>query len=94
MNLTLVQSSQIHSIGYDAATKTLTIRFPRTDKETGNTVPGSVYRYANFDQEAFDAFMAAESKGSHFIKNIKPHSEKYPFTKLTDEQVAELVAAE
>lgn len=38
INLVPVNSSQIHSIGHDAATNTLAIRF-KSRGETGGTVP-------------------------------------------------------
>jgi len=44
---------------------------------------GSVYHYANFDAEAFAAFKNAESIGSHFYKNIKPHADRYPYVKVS-----------
>jgi len=34
--------------------------------------PGKVYRYADVGPEAYKAFMAAPSLGSHFLKEIKP----------------------
>ena len=86
-----MQSSQIHSIGYDPATSTLVIQFPR--KGDSGPEPGSKYSYSKFTQEDFDAFMAAESKGSHFIKNIKPAADKYPYQKLEVEEAQEQQAA-
>lgn len=73
-----VESSQIAAIGHDAATNPLAIQFPgKGDK------PGSVYHYANFTADDFKAFQAAESKGSHFGKNIKPFADKYPYKKVS-----------
>lgn len=88
--LTPVQSSQIHSIGYDPASSTLVIQFPR--KGDSGPEPGSKYSYSNFTQEDYDAFMAAESKGSHFIKNIK-NKDQYPYQKLVLEEAQEQQAA-
>jgi hypothetical protein len=77
-----VESSQIHSIGHDAETNTLAIRFFRGyDRDQR---PGSLYHYRNFDQAAFEAFRDAESKGKHFGKHIKPFPDQYPYTKVED----------
>ena len=72
-----VQSSQIHAIGHDPETNTLAIRFKNWKGEVT-----SLYHYANFTADDFAAFLAAESKGKHFGKNIKPFPDKYPFTKI------------
>jgi len=73
-----VDSSQIHSIGHDAETGTLAIRF--RDRRT--SLPTSLYHYSNFPVAEFDAFRDAESKGSHFGKHIKPYDKKYPYAKV------------
>lgn len=56
-----VVSSQFDKVGYDPATKKMRIQFKRN----------AVYEYDDVPQEAFDKLMAAESKGSHFINEIK-----------------------
>ena len=56
-----VESSALHSIGYDADTKTLHVRF-----HSG----GATYEYADISQAQYDALMAAESKGGHFRRHI------------------------
>lgn len=71
-----VSSSQIHSIGHDATSNTLAIRFK------GKAGAGSLYHYANFTAAEFEAFKNAESIGAHFGKFIKPETIKYPFTKI------------
>lgn len=71
-----VDSSQIHSIGHDAASNTLAIRFK------SRSGVGSLYHYANFPAADFEAFKSAESIGAHFGKFIKPEAIKYPFTKI------------
>ena len=75
-----VDSSQIHSIGHDADSNTLAIRFTRGNGRDQR--PGSLYHYRNFDQAAFEAFRDAESKGKHFGKHIKPFPDQYPYTKV------------
>ncbi|MGN6085833.1 KTSC domain-containing protein [Trinickia sp.] len=72
-----VESSQIHSIGHDAASNTLAIRFKNKAGE-----PSSLYHYANVSAEDYAAFKGAESIGSHFYKGIKPFAEKYPYVKV------------
>ncbi|KVQ87317.1 hypothetical protein WK09_19970 [Burkholderia ubonensis] len=76
-----VESSQIYAIGHDPATNTLAIRFLA---KRGGDKPGSLYHYANFTAEDFEAFRDAESIGSHFGKHIKPYDKKYPYTKVED----------
>lgn len=85
-NITLdsVESSQIEAIGYEADTQTLAIQFKgKSDK------PGSVYHYANFTAEDWQAFREAESIGSHFYKHIKPFSDKYPYVRIEPAQQTE-----
>lgn len=79
-----VESSQLHSIGYDAASQTLAIRF--RNRTTG--APTTLCHYANFTPEDFIAFDEAESKGSHFGKFIKPYDVKYPFRKIDETAAA------
>ncbi|QHE11891.1 KTSC domain-containing protein [Burkholderia glumae] len=69
-----VSSSQVHSIGYDAETETLAVRFK--DCKTG--APTSLYHYANFTQANHDALRTADSIGSHLYRHIKPHPERFP----------------
>ncbi|MBY4799932.1 KTSC domain-containing protein [Burkholderia cepacia] len=75
-----VESSQIHAIGHDPVTNTLAIRF----KSRASGAPTSLYHYANFTAEDFEAFRDAESIGSHFGKHIKPYDKKHPYTKVED----------
>lgn len=73
-----VESSQIHSVGFDPVTGTLAIRFK------GKNGPGGTYHYPNWDQAKHDAFLAAESLGSHFGKHIKGHPD-HPHSKIETE---------
>lgn len=73
-----VESSQIAAIGHDAETNTLAIQFPPNRRGIS-----SVYHYANFTAEQFAAFQAAESKGSHFGKFIKPNAQQFPYENVT-----------
>jgi hypothetical protein len=69
-----VESSQIHSLGYDAASETLAIRFKN---KAG--APTSLYHYAHVTPANFTALRDAESIGSHFYKHIKPLPERFPY---------------
>ncbi len=70
-----VESSQIHSIGYDAESETLAVRFK--DRKSG--APTSLYHYSNFTPANFEALRTADSIGSHLYKNIKPHPDRFPY---------------
>ena len=54
-------SSNIKGAGYDEDTRTLIVAF----------ISGATYTYDNVPPEAFDAFMAADSKGRHFMRHIR-----------------------
>lgn len=60
--LPISNSSQIKGIGYDADSKTLAIQFNKG---------AAAYHYTDVPQEAYDALLAAESKGSHFGQHIR-----------------------
>lgn len=77
-----VESSQIHSVGHDAASNTLAIRFKNYKGEAT-----SLYHYDNFTAADFDAFLSADSIGVHFGKYIKVSTEKYPFRRIDETQV-------
>lgn len=79
--MTPVKSSQIHSIGHDPATNTLAIRF-----NGRNNAPGSLYHYSNVTADDFAAFSGAESVGSHFYRNIKPNTDKFPYQRINEEK--------
>ena len=61
MKLTEIESSNIAAIGYDAASKRLRVQFKN----------GGLYEYPDVPAATHEAFMAAESKGSHFAKHIR-----------------------
>ena len=72
-----VESKQIASVGHDAESSTLAIRFKNWKGEET-----SLYHYANVSADDHAAFLAAESKGRHFGQHIKPFTERYPFTRI------------
>lgn len=65
--LTPVQSSQLHAVGYDAEAQELHVAFKSN--------PAKVYTYKASAEEHAD-LLAAESIGKHFNANFK----KRPFT--------------
>ncbi len=54
-------SSNIHSHGYDPDSMTMAIKFKN----------GGLYHGVGITQQAYDAFAAAQSMGSHFHKNLR-----------------------
>lgn len=70
-----VESSQIHSAGFDPVTGTLALQFKQKNGLS------AVYHYPNWTQEKHDAFLGAESLGKHFGQFIKGNPE-HPHTKL------------
>lgn len=61
MNFTPVQSSNIRGIGYDPETHQMVVQFNS----------GANYMHYGVSPEAYDAFMGAKSKGSHYHQAIK-----------------------
>lgn len=61
MERTPVSSSNIESVGYDAATRTLEVEF----------LSGSVYQYSNVPADKFTGMMNASSKGDYLNYWIK-----------------------
>ncbi len=72
---TPIQSSLLASAGYDPATQTMEIRFAR----------GGLYSYTDVSPEQFAAFQAAESKGKHFLGQIKGNHEFRKIEEVPDE---------
>ncbi|MFS2223940.1 KTSC domain-containing protein [Pantoea sp. B65] len=64
-----VNSSKIHTVGYDMDNKLLEIEFQQRE----------VYRYQQVPLTVFHLLMAARSKGQYFDENIK---NQYPFRKV------------
>ena len=60
-----VNSSMLHSYGFDPETGELHITFH------GKEGPGSTHAYQGVDEKTFAAFDAAESKGKFFGANIR-----------------------
>ncbi len=71
-----VESSQITHIGHDTATNTMAVKFKGYGGKDGST-----YHYEGVTPEQFDAFLKAESIGSHFGKNFKSNA-AHPYRKI------------
>lgn len=69
-----VKSSLLSHHHYDPGNTLLTVRF-----RSG----GGIYQYADVTVEDWAQYMAAASKGSHFLKNVKT---KFAYKKLTPEE--------
>jgi len=61
MNRTPVCSSNIRSVGYDSASRTLEVEFHS----------GGIYQYSGVPEAIYQDFMRAASKGSYFHDHIK-----------------------
>ena len=64
----VVSKTGMTGYAFDAATKTLEISFKGKLEDD----PDRVYHYRPFTDEQHEAFVKAESRGSHFLKVIKP----------------------
>jgi hypothetical protein len=64
---TEVQSSNVRSIGYDAARRILHVEFNSKDAR----MPGRVYEYQNVPPEEHAALLNAPSIGAHFTRVIR-----------------------
>jgi hypothetical protein len=76
---TELESSLLKSYEYDGAAEILTLEF-----QEGN----ALYDYLEFTAQDFTDFLAAKSKGKHFLKVIKPNfqCEKRPLEENEDAQ--------
>lgn len=57
-----VNSTNIDSVGYNADTQTLTVKFK---------VSGQTYEYLNVPQTLYEGLLTAESKGKYINDNIR-----------------------
>ncbi|WP_342617181.1 KTSC domain-containing protein [Rhodoferax sp. GW822-FHT02A01] len=67
-----VTSNKVAAIGYDEATQTLAVTFPRG--------AGAIYHYPNVSKETHQALVQAESIGKYFGAHIQdlPYEKFYP----------------
>ncbi|MHB1147329.1 MAG: KTSC domain-containing protein [Lutibacter sp.] len=64
-----VESSNLASIGYDAANEILEVEFNH----------GGVYQYFDVPENVYEALMNASSHGRYFVHNIK---DEYEYEKM------------
>jgi hypothetical protein len=70
-----LESKMFTSVAYDAGKATLYLRFQT----------GEVYRYFDFSEDHYQAFLAAESKGRHFRSHIR---DRFRYQRLAKLHVA------
>ncbi|WP_327212972.1 KTSC domain-containing protein [Yersinia aldovae] len=70
-------------MGHDPISNTLAIRF----KSKGE--PAALYHYQNVSAADYAAFSGVESIGSHFYRNIKPDTDRYPFQRINEKKDGE-----
>jgi hypothetical protein len=70
MNREPVQSSDLKSVGYETATRILTIEFNS----------GGIYDYLEVPSSIHEGLMHASSKGKYFHQNIK---DRYKFRRVS-----------
>jgi KTSC domain len=70
-----VKSALLKSVGYDAASQTLELEI------VTHRPKNVVYTYSPFSPERYAKFMAAESKGKFFLREIKP-DKTLPYKKV------------
>jgi hypothetical protein len=69
MKLTTVESSMVHAVGYEAATRRLEVIFNN----------GRAYLYEGVPRKIYQALLAAESKGQFMRDNV---IKKFPTQKI------------
>lgn len=70
-----IESSMFTAAAYDLARRILYLRF----------TSGDVYRYFEFPEELYPAFLAAESHGRYFLSHIR---HQFRYERLAKLQVA------
>ena len=68
-----VESSNIHSVGWDYKRKRMYIKF----------LNGYVYQYENVESDEFREIRQASSKGKWFWANMRQRPDKYPYKRLS-----------
>ena len=69
------ESKMLASSAYDAAERTLYLRFRS----------GDVYRYFEFPEEQYQSLLNAESRGRYFLSHIR---NQFPYERLAKLQAA------
>lgn len=69
MQLTEVESSMVHAVGYDEESQILEVVFNS----------GGIYRYFNVPEEIYEGLLEAESKGRYMHANV---IDLYPYKRV------------
>ncbi len=67
LDMQSVKSSLIDKVGYDSATQTLVIQMVNSS---------DIYTYVDVPENLYDGLLAADSKGTFFVKKIKGKFER------------------
>jgi len=67
LDMKSVDSSLLDKVGYDSATQTLVIQMLNSS---------DIYTYLNVPETLYDELLAADSKGTFFVKKIKGKYER------------------
>ncbi len=67
LDMKSVDSSLLDKVGYDSATQTLVIQMLNSS---------DIYTYLNVPETLYDKLLAADSKGTFFVKKIKGKYER------------------
>ena len=65
-----VNSSNVHAVGYNPATKTLHVQFGQS---ADRRMPGKTYAFPGVPPEKHEGLITARSVGGYFAEHIKPH---------------------
>lgn len=76
LEMQTIASGHHSRAGHDAANNQLYIDFAKPGGKP------NIYRYDNFTAEHYADYLAAESKGKHFLSQIKPQTDAFPFTRI------------
>lgn len=75
MTTKIVDSSNLHSVGYDPEARKLQITFKAkgSNSKAMPAIPQRTYEYADVPPEVHEDLMAADSHGNHFFQKIRDH---------------------
>lgn len=74
-----VDSSNVHSIGYDEENRILYVRFWMDSKSKRSQVPGPIYKYFGVDKRTYLQFYYSKSKGKFIWERIR---NRYRYTMI------------
>lgn len=91
ITLRRVESSQIKAMGYVPAEAAFYIEFPVSERTLAKE-PGkrSIYVYSDVDFPTAKHLLSAKSKGIAFGETLKSDPDRWPFRRLTMDEIHEL----